>query len=392
MRRSPLLRAALQSGCCAALAFLTGCDGTAPPRAPEVCASLSVETEWELLGLQADSIGWVEVITVHPDDPDLLFAATASDYSGGTRKRLYRSTDSGTSFEAVVVGGAGGGGFTEVVVDPHNPDRVYTVPDGILRSDDRGETWTDITGSLPVSLDGRVQAIALDPNTPGRIYLGMAGPLVGGFYRSDDGGTTWTQPVSKPCVDGRGPYCDIREGPLTLTVSSSGRLFAGVNWTGSVLYSDDAGETWAYSLEGLEKGFSSLTEPLLLDRSDPDLLYAGIWGGSLAEASFIESRDGGASWNRADEGLPVPLNSGSLLQGTNGDLLYSGAFGTSVGSVWRRAAGEIAWTNVGPDETLTVFAGLAASPERGLLYGGGDGLWAALLTVGTGTEPGPCEP
>lgn len=369
--------------------LLSACDTHVSPPVSTACASVS--DEWTLLGLRDDRIAEISAIAVDPVDPDVLLAATASNPSEGIPKEVYRSTDAGTTWTLVYRGLDELGPISQLVYDPFDPNVVYATPDVLFKSSDRGQTWRPSSSGVFISFDTRVQRVASDPAVPSRIYLVTTGPGGGAFYRSDDAGATWTEPSTGTCPTvTSGPYCDLRNGAASITVTATGRIYIGTNYTGSVLTSGDGGATWAYALDG-EQGERGILTTLLADRTDGSTLYSGLEQ-STEPAAFIETRDGGASWPRADAGLPVPLGAKTLVQNPlDGALLFSGGYRQTVGSVWRRGAGETAWEDIGPSTPAVVFWGLAVSPSRGLLYGGGFGVWSRPLPGATSTEAGPCD-
>ena len=78
---------------------------------------------------------------------------------------------------------------TDLAFDPTNNQVAYVTYSGfgtghVFKTDDFGQTWTDISGTLP---DLPTSAIAVDPDDPQVIYVGN--DL--GIYVSEDYGATW---------------------------------------------------------------------------------------------------------------------------------------------------------------------------------------------------------
>src|SRR4029078_2609708 len=121
--------------------------------------------------------------------------------SGG----IWKSTDGGTTFtpkfdkQPVQSIGA-------VTIDPNDTDTIWvgtgeawtrnsvSVGDGIYRSGDGGETWTNM--GLPES--ERIVRIAIHPRDGKVVYACVTGKLWSdsterGLYKTSDGGATWTK-------------------------------------------------------------------------------------------------------------------------------------------------------------------------------------------------------
>lgn len=143
---------------------------------------------------------YVNKIVMSPNDPDRLYA--------GTRHGVFRSTDAGTSWEIVLANpwynatppmtnGCTLGCLDVAVRSDRNPDVLFASfgsfgKDGLFRSDDGGDTWTEY---VTPSYQGRM-VIAIAPSDNDRIYVGMAdnGGLaqfgrIADLWRSDDGVT-----------------------------------------------------------------------------------------------------------------------------------------------------------------------------------------------------------
>ncbi|MEO5656760.1 MAG: hypothetical protein ABIO65_07400, partial [Nitrospiria bacterium] len=133
--------------------------------------------------------------------------------------------------------GAKGLFITDIAVHPSNPDNVFSLTTyaiGLLKSVDRGRTWSLANrGIRSYSL----YRLAIDPRNPDVVYVGAGG---GGLYVSLDGGGTFTERN-----DGLG-NTDI--GFLTLHPDHPDQLYI-VTSTG-VYRSPDQGRTWSAWNEG----------------------------------------------------------------------------------------------------------------------------------------------
>lgn len=100
---------------------------------------------------------------------------------------LYRSVDSGQSWQKIEIRVLGDGRITSVTASPAGKGVMYVagLGLGVLRTDDGGKTWTKRDEGLP-SRD--VIAVAAHTTQSETLYVVVKDR---GFYRSQDAGKTW---------------------------------------------------------------------------------------------------------------------------------------------------------------------------------------------------------
>lgn len=178
--------------------------------------------------------------------------------------------------------------------DPLRPSVVYagTQGSGVLRSDDKGQTWR------PAGLAGQVvKAVAASPIEPGVLYAGTKPALV---YASRDGGSNWAELTAFRRVrafwwfsPAEPPFSAYVQA-IALSPSDPKVIVVGIE-AGAVLRSADGGQTWQGHRPGALRDCHSLT----FHARQGDWVYEG--GGSGAGAAC--SRDGGRTWRQPRRGL-----------------------------------------------------------------------------------------
>ena len=142
----------------------------------------------------------VHRIAMHPARPDVLFMQKHWD--------VMRSDDAGESWREVSGNLPSDFGFP-IEVHAHEPDTIYVVPiksdsehyppDGklrVYRSRTGGDEWEALTKGLPQSdcyVNVLRDAMAVDTLDPGGVYFGTTG---GQVYASADSGDTWA-PIAR---------------------------------------------------------------------------------------------------------------------------------------------------------------------------------------------------
>ncbi len=239
-------------------------------------------------------VGQVAAIAVHPQNPDVAFAAVLGHAFGPNPERgIYRTTDGGATWKQVLFKDQNSGG-SAVVIDPRNPRVLFAglwqakrspwemtsggPGSGLYRSADGGESWQQLTGhGLPGGIWGRV-GVAVAPSDSSRVYA-LIEADEGGLFRSDDGGREWKRVNDHRALRQRAwYYTELTVDPVDPDVV----WFPQVN----LLRTIDGGKT----IQSLAGDIHGDHHWLWIDPLDPKRMIVGNDGGPAL------SRDGGKSW------------------------------------------------------------------------------------------------
>ena len=302
-----------------------------------------------------------------PSDPRILYA--------GTLQGVFRSEDSGATWSRISPLGSHEIHEVEsLAVDPVNPEIVYAgtwhLP---WKTSNGGRTWSNIKRGLIVDSD--VFSIIIDPDHTRTVYLSACS----GIYKSESAGNLFrkiqgipnearrTRVLKQDPADRQVVYAGTTEGLYKTT--NGGRTFRRMTGAevivndvfvdprnpqrvllatdrGGVLVSNNGGETFAQSNTGISE---RKVEALLVDRTDPQRLYAGVVNDKNYGGVFV-SGNGGRTWNQQADGLDgrdvyvlAQTGKGDLVAGTNSGIF---ALNPSSGQPVWQARNEIANTIV----------------------------------------------
>ena len=197
---------------------------------------------------------------------------------------------------SVIVNAAGRptgvGRITTIAVDPSSASTLYVGArgTGLWKTTDSGTHWEPLTDALLIV---NVDAVAVDPTNPARVFI--ASP--GGIFGSVDGGHVWTllnaQDLKPKGVGG---------GALIVHPLDSQRLYLSTK--NGLRISRDGGVTWAAPVLGA----GGIVQSLVQDRFEPDHLLATVI--ASPEAGVYETDDGGltaGSWRKLQGCAEGPL-------------------------------------------------------------------------------------
>jgi len=248
------------------------------------------------------------------------------------------------------------GRIADIVIMPDDPGTwlVAAGSGGVWKTTNSGTTWQPIfTDQNSYSIG----CLALDPQHPATIWVGsgenVSGRHVGygdGVYRSRDGGTTWenlglqkSEHISRIIVH--------PTNPDMIYVAAQGPLWSAGGERGLYL-SADGGATWEKVLGGGE--YTGVND-VVMDPSNPDILYASTWqhfrdvaalmdGGP--ESGIHKSVDGGHTWRQLATGLPDEDMGkiGLAISPQQPDVIYAVIeLGARKGGFWRSDNGGESW-------------------------------------------------
>lgn len=160
---------------------------------------------WKNMGLKnSEHIGR---ISVDPTNSDIVYVAAYGPlWKSGGERGIYKTTDGGKTWKEVLHVSENTG-FNEVMVDPRFPNIVYAAahqrqrkvftyigggPESALyKSTDSGKTWNKMMTGIPGGDLGRI-GLNYSPVNPDVLYAVVeAGDGKGGIFKSADRGASW---------------------------------------------------------------------------------------------------------------------------------------------------------------------------------------------------------
>jgi photosystem II stability/assembly factor-like uncharacterized protein len=210
--------------------------------------------------------------------------------------------------------GAGGLCLHTIVLDPTRPERIVTAVSaaGAFRTDDAGLTWKPINKGLvsegipdPDAEVGHcVHHIAAHPNRPDTLFMQKHWDVM----RSDDGGELWRE-VSGNLPTDFGFVIDVHahepETVYVVPIHSDGEHYPPDGKL-RVYRSRTGGDEWEPLTNGLPQEncyVDVLRDAMCVDRLDECGIYFGTTGGAV-----YVSPDGGDTWRAIVNDLPSVLS------------------------------------------------------------------------------------
>ena len=264
---------------------------------------------WELCDAIKDT--HVHAIAVHPENPAVVYAATS--------KGLLRSEDRGSNWTCVVES-EGREQMWSVLFHPNDPRTILTgsAPLGLHRSDDEGRTWKrmprpKVAERMVGAFPSRIMRMGIAPQRPEVIWAGME---VNGAMRSDDGGESWTDLNDNLITLSRQPHLesalltkDKAEGMLdvhAICVSAAAPETPFLALRMGLFRGEDRGMHWTDLNIGQHAAHLRYGRDIVVAPWDPNTLFACVADSSRGQAGRLyRSEDTGATWTQIDRGVGV---------------------------------------------------------------------------------------
>ena len=380
----------------------------------------------------SEPVSSIGAIAVAPSDPDVVWVGTGEPFirshiSDGWG--VFKSNDAGKSWTRMGLDNAGR--IARVVIDPHDPRRVYVAalghlygpqPEkGIYRTTDGGKTWDKV---LFVNDSSGANELVMDPTNPRVLYATFwqmeihtwgrtSGGAGSGIWKSTDGGTTWKR------LTGNGlPITPVGKINLTVSQTNPSRIYALIETGdgvplpdgrptghGRLFRSDDAGTSWKLMSSDLQMaGRTHYYNRLLVSPDNENEVY-------FLSAAYSKTLDGGehivdppASQIPGGDHHDIwidPTNASRMLVGHDGGISIS----TNRGLTWNQVQLPVAQmyhvtidnkipynvygnrqdgpSAMGPSNARTGGTGDYPGIPRGMwrTVGGGESGWATPDTV-----------
>ena len=283
-------------------------------------------------------------LDIYRGDGNLVFALVEADargagqgFGGGGRNGLYRSTDRGEHWEQIGTTNNRPMYYSQVRVDPNDPERIYLGGANLYRSSDGGRSFTP-DAATEVHLDHH--ALWINPADSDHLILAGDGGVSISWDRSDN----WYQHRNLPLgqfyeigVDMRDPY------------HVCGGLQDNGSWCApSNTLSNQGIRTRDWYNVGSGDGFFTVMHP-----NNPDLMFAESQGGNLTRVHLPTGErarirpllrpaedDDNASlrWN---------WNTPMLISAHNDQVVYAGSNllfrSDDLGQSWQAISDDLSW-------------------------------------------------
>ncbi len=196
---------------------------------------------------------------------------------------------------------------------------VATASGGLWKTEDGGISFTPIFDKYGNMSMGNVEVAPSDPNI---LYLGTGEAMHArssahgnGMWKSTDAGKTWTHIgleksyyIPRLAIDDKNP--DI------VYVAAEGQLYDNEMTSQRGLYkTTDGGETWQLVLDLEDRGVGDF----VIDPNNSDIIIAAAYKTYRRTWTYIDKQpgnhlyksvDGGKTWKKLTEGLPMDIKSG----------------------------------------------------------------------------------
>jgi len=278
-----------------------------------------------------------------PTDPNIVYTqyqyGGLARYDWRTQERLYIAPEAPEGQPSYKFNWN-----TPLIISPHSSTRLYFGGEKLLRSDDRGNSWREVSPDLTAQIDrdslevmGRVWSVdTIAKNVSTSIYGALIGisesPLIEGLIVTgsddgviavtDNGGEDWRKLTAFKGVPDQTYVSDV-----LASSHDSDVIYATFDnhkngdFKPYVIRSTDRGKSWKLITDGLPDRGSA--HSIVEDHVDPNLLFLGT------EFGLFFSQNAGQDWTQIKNGLPVIAVRDLEIQRRENDLVIA-TFGRGI--------------------------------------------------------------
>jgi len=209
---------------------------------------------WKRHSFVSENNYYCHSVVFHPTRPGMVFATVVER---GWRNGIWRSKDGGETWSQLTNGLPDSSlvrfDRTSLAIAPSGPDVIYAVAArgfdavlGVFRSDDAGDIWRDISGNH--FRDERQMAynntIVVHPTDPNHVICGGVD-----LHLTTNGGATWRRITQWNAARGASNYAHADHHALAMPAVAPGRVYDCND--GGLDVSEDGGRHWANRSDGL---------------------------------------------------------------------------------------------------------------------------------------------
>jgi photosystem II stability/assembly factor-like uncharacterized protein len=227
---------------------------------------------------------------------------------------------------------------TPILISPHSHTRIYVAANKLFQSDDRGNSWKEISPDLTRQIDrnkmkvmdkvwsvdavaknastsfyGNIVSLTESPLVEGLIYVGTDDGLI---QVTEDGGKNWRKIETFPGVPEMTYvsclYASVND-PNTIYATFDNHKQA--DFKPYVLKSTDRGKSWQSINGDLKEPFVAYS--IVQDNVKPDLLFVGT------EYGVFTTLNGGQKWIQLKGSLPTIAVRDMSIQQRENDLVMA---------------------------------------------------------------------
>lgn len=250
--------------------------------------------------------GRIADLAVNPENTSEFYVAAAA---GG----VWKTTNAGITFKPVF-DHEGSYSIGCITMDPsnhnviwvgtgeNNNQRSLSFGDGVYKSEDGGDSWTNVG----LKDSQHIGMIVVDPNNSNIVYVAAYGPVWNaggdrGIYKTTDGGKMWNRILFVSDDTGFNEIHMDPRNPNVLYATAHQRrrrqwTYLGGGPESGIYKSTDAGQHWEKINKGLPGGDKGRIG-MAISPANPEIIYAVVEAQD-GKGGFYKSTNRGASWKK----------------------------------------------------------------------------------------------